>query len=79
MLLLRHFDGVELGEHRRRHVLGANGRAADLQRAGNAFGGRLADGQLTRVELEFDDCEDDSSRRVPDPRPLTAVRISVGG
>lgn len=27
-----------------------------------AFGGRLSDGQLTRVELEFADCEDDSIR-----------------
>lgn len=27
-----------------------------------AFGGRLVDGQFTRVELQFDDCEDDSLR-----------------
>lgn len=27
-----------------------------------AFGGQLRDGRLTRVELEFDDCEDDSVR-----------------
>lgn len=42
-----------------------------------AYGGRLAAGRLTRVELEFDDREDDSVRGYPQVRApvLIADRI----